>query len=509
MTNQMVKSDSSEIVREEFGANQIEKRREVSQAAMVAQATAQIQAQYIMAKQNPRSWMDVRTRLLGECKRAGFAETAIYAKPQRMKNPKTGRWEDGFIEGLSIRFAEAAQRVAGNIRSGALTFYDDDEKRILNVYAIDLETNAILEYAVTVSKVVERSDPKDRPVLAKRFNSGGDPVYLVECTDEEFRSKEHAAVSREKRNLVLAIIPGDIREEAQRECKATKNAAVKIDPDAERKKIADAFAELKVMPSDLAAYLGHDLAQTTPAELERLRGIFAAIREGEAVWHDFTAEKDKPAEEQVKTTQAKKLAETIRARKGGAAPPADNQSTPSVETKPASPAATSGPASSNEQPGTVVRGICAICGKPTGSDALATLRADGSAGVRHPDCSPFTPPAETSPPNESPATATAGTAAEHRAQAAKREGRGRKTDPEPPFGISEQEKPPTGAPVVPTRDWESEATRVWKAIEAATNLEVLDELAIEVKYLEGEGAPANLTRPVRNLLEERRKKYGP
>jgi hypothetical protein len=47
----------------------------------------------------------VRQRLLAECRRPEFAKSARYAIP-RGKDRETGRPK--FIEGLSIRFAEAA-----------------------------------------------------------------------------------------------------------------------------------------------------------------------------------------------------------------------------------------------------------------------------------------------------------------------------------------------------------------------------------------------------------------
>jgi hypothetical protein len=56
------------------------------------------------------------------------------------------------------------------------------------------------------------------------------------------------------------------------------------DPDGERKKIADAFAEIHVKASDLVEYLGHSLDSCSPAELVQLRGLFGAIRDGEATW---------------------------------------------------------------------------------------------------------------------------------------------------------------------------------------------------------------------------------
>ncbi len=74
--------------------------------ALAAKEIASVQARYVMAAARPRSWMEARTRILRECERPGFAEAAWYSKP-------IGAGKS--VGGLSIRFAEAAARYAGNV----------------------------------------------------------------------------------------------------------------------------------------------------------------------------------------------------------------------------------------------------------------------------------------------------------------------------------------------------------------------------------------------------------
>src|SRR5690348_5556972 len=92
-------------VREEFGARELTESAELGTASAIAQASAEVQARYIMAIRRPRDWMTVRTRLMQECKRSGFAQTALYAKPAG----------GSLIVGFSIRFAEAALRCMTNM----------------------------------------------------------------------------------------------------------------------------------------------------------------------------------------------------------------------------------------------------------------------------------------------------------------------------------------------------------------------------------------------------------
>src|SRR5262245_35832870 len=93
-------------------------------AALVAKARADIEARWTMALHRPRNMDQVRAMLLKECRRPGFAEVAIYHKPVG----------DG-VEGLSIRFAEAAARCYGNVAQDATQIYDDPDVRVMRVTA--------------------------------------------------------------------------------------------------------------------------------------------------------------------------------------------------------------------------------------------------------------------------------------------------------------------------------------------------------------------------------------
>lgn len=270
-------------VRQEFGATQLAVHAETASTAVAAQVQATIQARTIVALQRPRDIDDVRVRILKECRRPGFARTARYSKP-------IGKDK---VEGPSIRFAEAAIRLMGNLTVESSSIYDDTTKRIVRVTVCDLETNVPYSLDVTVEKTVERRNAKKGDqVLGTRLNSYGDTVYILRATEDDMLVKEAARVSKAIRTLGLRLLPGDILEEAMEEAKATlRNAAAK-DPEGERKKILDAFAERGIQPSDVKGYLGKDIAQVTPDDLVELRALYAAIRDGEATWKDAVARKN-------------------------------------------------------------------------------------------------------------------------------------------------------------------------------------------------------------------------
>ena len=250
-------------------------RNETAITAAAAQAQASVQARYVMALQRPRDLADVRVRVLRECKRPGFAEVALYAKP-------IGRDR---ITGPSIRFAEAILRCLTNILVETQTIYDDPEKRIVRISVTDLEANLTYPTDKVVEKTVERKKPKEgAEILGERLNSYGDKVFIVRATEDDLLVKEAAIVSKAIRTNGLRMVPGDILDEAIATINATLANADATDPEAEKKKVVDAFAAQGVMPSDLKAYLGHDVTSCTPAEIADLRIVFRSLKDGESSW---------------------------------------------------------------------------------------------------------------------------------------------------------------------------------------------------------------------------------
>lgn len=269
------------IARQEFGAQELAVFGDVSSRRAAAEAAALVQARYVMALQRPRDWDDVRVRLMREVERPGFAEVAWYRKP-------VGQG----VEGLSVRFAEAAARCMGNLLIDPQVTYEDERKRVVRVTATDLEANLTVSLDVTVEKTVERTNLSDgRVAISMRKNSQNKLTYLVPATEDELLGKTNSLVSKARRNLVLQILPGDITDQAKARILAIRRGDAAKDPEGARRKVVDAFANLNVMPSDLKRWLGHDIAQASPAEITELRDLYSAIQSGETTWADALAEK--------------------------------------------------------------------------------------------------------------------------------------------------------------------------------------------------------------------------
>ena len=241
--------------------------------AVAAQAKAAVEARYLMAIRQPRSWLNVRSKLLEACHRPAFAASARYRKPIG----------GGSVEGASIRFAEEALRCMTNVYVEVAVMYEDETQRIVRVTPTDLEANVSYPTDIIIAKTVERKKPRDgADIIGSRVNTQGGTVYLVRATEDELVTKQAAMVSKAIRTSGLRLLPSDIHEEAMDACIATEANADAQDPKAAMKKLADAFDSIGVRPSELEKFLAHPLDQTSPAEIRRLRAFWRAIEEGEA-----------------------------------------------------------------------------------------------------------------------------------------------------------------------------------------------------------------------------------
>ena len=315
------------VVRQEFGASEVARSAETASTAVAAQAKAAVEARYILALRKPRDWEEVRLRLEKECKRPGFAESAWYQIQNRG-------------EGFSIRFAEAALRSMTNAYPETTIVYEGPDQRIVQVTVMDLEANVTYSQQVIISKTVERRNAKGREVVAERVNTHGDTIYIVQATDEEMLGKQNSLISKALRTLALRLLPGDIQDGCEAIIQQTRADKTAKDPDAARRKVVDAFASLGVTPTDLAAYLGHQIGQATTKELIDLSWLCQAIKDGETTWAavmEARAEAGGSAPTGSREAQQQVLAEKLaaaKAAKGGDAAEKPRTETNSTEAGP-------------------------------------------------------------------------------------------------------------------------------------------------------------------------------
>lgn len=298
-------------------------QNEVATSSVQAAVTAEIQSGLVIAKRFPRDEDNSRALILRTCKRPRFAACVEYSKPIGGKR----------ITGVSIRAAEVAGNSWGNLKTMVSILFDDEGqgntpgRRIINISAMDLQTNTSWSTQAVIEKTVERSTVKrGQKVYGNRVNSYGKTTYIVKPTADEFEVKVAATTSKLLRNNILRLIPEDIKEEMVETARETIADKAAKDPDGERKKIIDAFSSLNIMPTDLKEYLGKDPAKLSPAEIVDLGAIWKTIKDGQANWSDYIEEAKRKRNE--KTTKpvddGKNVADKIAAK-------ADNVTEPNAE----------------------------------------------------------------------------------------------------------------------------------------------------------------------------------
>jgi hypothetical protein len=233
---------------------------EMGTAAAIARAQQEVQGAIIVAKRFPRNEDDCRAKLLKACKRTEFAEDAEYNFPRGGQD----------VAGPSVYLAREAARLWGNIQYGFEVIRDDQETRMIRSFAWDMESNARTIQEDSFRKLIFRK-------------KGG----WVEPDERDLRELTNRRAAIGYRNCILQLIPSDYVNEACREANRTLQNKAAQDPDGERKKIVDAFAEINVMPSKLEEIIGHKLAEASPPEIAKLRGIYKSIRDGNSTIADY------------------------------------------------------------------------------------------------------------------------------------------------------------------------------------------------------------------------------
>jgi len=261
----------------------------------------------------PRDFELARARILRTCQRPRFAKVAKYSKP-------VGGGKR--VDGLSVRFAEEIRVQWGNLDVSAFLVFDDDTRRVYRVQGVDLETNASDSVDIMVEKQVERKQPREGDeVLGERINSRGEKVFLIAANEDALLTKVNNLIAKARRNVILTLIPGDIKEEAEETIDQTVRDRDAKDPEGAKKDVLDGFFSVGVIPAQLVEFLGHPLETLNPAELHVLRRVFVAIRDGESTWDEVMV--DRRAGAPPKGDDAKKgtagLKEKLGAKREGKA----------------------------------------------------------------------------------------------------------------------------------------------------------------------------------------------
>lgn len=221
-----------------------------------SRAIAEVQAKMILAKRFPRDEEIARSRIMKECEREKLAESATYSFPRG----------DAEVKGPSIRLAEVIARHWGNFLSGVTELEQTHEKSTVKAFAWDLETNSADEKVFEVSHF--RSTKKGGYLLT-------DPRDIYEMVANQG--------ARRKRAAILALIPGDVVDEALAACEKTLES--KINPKdikSIKESMLEAFQKLAewITTDSLADRVGKDWDKIGSKDIVKLRNLYNAIKDG-------------------------------------------------------------------------------------------------------------------------------------------------------------------------------------------------------------------------------------
>ena len=230
---------------------------------------SEVQAAVFMAKRFPRDENAALARISKSCQRIGLASKAIYSYPRG----------GGNVTGPSIRLAEALAQAWGNVQTSWGVLEERPGESVCMAYCWDIETNFRDMRMFTVKH--ERSTSRGTKVLT-------DPRDIYEHVANQ--------CARRKRACILSVIPKDVVDAAVEACQKTLSTAYK-EPliDRLRKMVAVFEEEFSVSLDAIERYMGYKLEAFTELDMVTLRGVYTALRDGEAKREDyFTLKKPEP-----------------------------------------------------------------------------------------------------------------------------------------------------------------------------------------------------------------------
>ncbi len=247
----------SNIESQEF---QVVPSKNVMAEAESTRQMSEIQSQIAVAKRFPRDINQVYSNLMKSCRRSTLASKAVYAYPRGGKT----------VTGPSIRLAEVAAQCFGNLDYGIRELEQSPGESVMQSYCYDLETNVRSQKTFTVKherfgkgKIQHLKDPRD--------------IY------------EHTAnmSTRRLRSCILGVIPGDLIEAAEKQCKLTATGK-STEPIADRvRKMVAAFDKYSVTQEMIEQKLGYDIDKADNDALFDLMTIYNSIKDGLAKRSDF------------------------------------------------------------------------------------------------------------------------------------------------------------------------------------------------------------------------------
>jgi hypothetical protein len=239
---------------------------------------AEVQGRIAFARHNPRNEMYCKETIERDCTRPRLAETAIYEYARGGTD----------ISGPSIRLMETIARRWGNMASGIREVYRDSIEGFSEcvAFAWDLESNYYDEREFVVRHW------RDTKAGGYRLKDERDIYEMIANFGQ-----------RRKRACLIAVIPGDVVEDAVSQCERTLNTHVDMKPETITR-LVEAFAEYGVTRKQIETRIQRKLDAIHPAQVVQLRKIYTSLKDGMSEASEWFPAETTKAWEEVERRQA-------------------------------------------------------------------------------------------------------------------------------------------------------------------------------------------------------------
>jgi hypothetical protein len=233
-------------------------------------AIAETQSAMIVAKKFPRDAIGAMDAVLSACTRQTLAESALYTYSK-------GGQE---VTAPSIRLAEAIAQAWGNVQYGIRELDQRQGESSVEAFAWDVQTNT--------RRVMQFQVRHERHSKKKGVTHLTDPRDIYEVVANQG--------ARRLRSCILGVIPGDIVEEAVKQCEQTLRAKADTSPEA-IKNMVEKFGEFGVTQDMIQKRLACRIEAIRPAQIVQLRKIYRGIKDGMSHPGDWFEMADAPSQE--------------------------------------------------------------------------------------------------------------------------------------------------------------------------------------------------------------------
>lgn len=223
-------------------------------------AVAEVQAAMMLARRFPRDPIAAMDRILNSCTRASLAEGALYTYSRGGSD----------ISGPSIRLAEAMAQAWGNMQFGIRELEQREGESTVEAFAWDVETNT---RQVKVFQVRHERHTKQG---AKKLT---DPRDIYELVANQG--------ARRLRACILGVIPGDVTEEATKQCETTLASSADVSPENIKKMLGAFESKFGVTKDQIEKRIQRRIDAMQPAQMVALKKIYASLNDGMSKAEDW------------------------------------------------------------------------------------------------------------------------------------------------------------------------------------------------------------------------------